>query len=80
MIDWTNEDIELLANRFDDALAKFKRVVEVDPQNVYARVGLIQVYFQQGRIRDVIRHAKDTIGKIGPTKGPMREIVEFWAS
>jgi len=73
-------NLDLLSSRYEDAYAKFKRVTEADPGNVYAHVGLINTYYEKGEVGHAIRHAKETIGRMPPSQGIMREIVGYWAS
>jgi tetratricopeptide (TPR) repeat protein len=73
-------NLELAAKRYDEALSKFKRVTQLDPENVYANVGLINVFYEKGQMKDVVRHAKEAMKRMPETKGPMREIVRYWAS
>ncbi len=73
-------NLEAINKEYDKALSKFKRVCEIEPDNVYANVGIIHVYFETGKIKDAIGYAKNIIDKMPRTKGPMREIIEYWAS
>ncbi|MGH7197296.1 MAG: tetratricopeptide repeat protein [Candidatus Omnitrophota bacterium] len=73
-------NLELGLKHYDEALSKFKRVLQLDPENVYAHVGLIHIFYDKGRIREVIQYAKEAMKKMPETRGPMREIVQFWAS
>lgn len=73
-------NLELLAKRYDEAFSKFKRVTQLDPENVYANVGLINIFYEKGQMKEVVRYAKEAMKRMPETKGPMREIVHYWAS
>lgn len=73
-------NLELAAKDYKAALAKFRRVVEIDPANVYANVGLINVHFEAGRIGEVVQYAREVMPKMRDSKGLMREIISMWAS
>lgn len=73
-------NLELLDKKFDSALAKFSRVTEIDRFNVYANVGIIQIFYETGRIGEAIECARKIEDKIPQTKGIMKEIIGYWAS
>jgi len=73
-------NLEALNKEYDKALARFKRVCEIAPNDVYANVGIIHVYFETGKIAEAIKHARGIIKKMPVTKGPMRGIIQYWAA
>jgi len=73
-------NLEIHKKEYDKALAKFKRVCEMDPDNVYANVGIIQIFYETGDIEKAIEYSRSIISKMPETKGPIREIIAYWAS
>lgn len=73
-------NLETQRKKYDDACKIFGRVLELDPENVFANVGIIQTYYETGQIERVIRYARGLAKRMPETKGPMREIIQFWAS
>lgn len=72
-------NLEVMRKDYEKALSKFKRVCEIDPENIYANVGIIQISFETGKVDEAIAYAKKIIDKMPATKGPMREIISYWA-
>ena len=57
----------LLAKQWDKALAQYARVLDVDPENVLAHLGLAEAYFNMGQIKKS-EQAVDTVLKIDPAQ------------
>ena len=72
--------LELLSKNYDDAAARFRRVTQLDPGNVFANVGLVSICYERHQIKEAIRYANDAMIRMPQTKGPMREIISYWAS
>lgn len=64
---------------FNKAIKKFEEVCKIDPDNIYANVGVIELLYETGRVEEAVKRAKKIIKKMPETKGPMREIIEYWA-
>jgi tetratricopeptide (TPR) repeat protein len=73
-------NFEVGEKKYDSALAKFRRVCELDPYNTFANVGIIQILYETEHIRQAMDRAKEIVDKMPKTKGLMREIIEYWAS
>ena len=73
-------NIEVAMGKHKEALARFKRVYEIEPYNVYANVGIVQCYFELGKVSSAIRYSKDAMKIMPETKGPMHEIISYWSS
>jgi tetratricopeptide (TPR) repeat protein len=73
-------DLQVRKTNYDKALASFGRACEIEPSNVFSNVGLIQVLYETKKVKEAIERAKQIIGKMPETKGPMREIIQYWAS
>lgn len=72
-------NLEIQRKNYDDALKHFKRVVEIEPSDIFANVGVIQVYYERGDIKQVVERASNLVNRMTETLGPMREIITFWA-
>jgi tetratricopeptide (TPR) repeat protein len=80
------EVLNILANleardkKFDSALARFNRVCDIDPFNVYANVGIAQILYETGRISEAIERSRKIEEKIPQTKGIIKEIIGYWSA
>lgn len=72
-------NLESKRGRISEAIAKFEKVCEIDPDNIYANVGIIELLYASGRVDEAAKRARKIIAKMPETKGPMRELVKFWA-
>lgn len=73
-------NLEIQKKNYESALSKFRKVCEADPYNIFANVGVIQVYYETGRIEQAISLSRNIIDRIPATRGPMRSIIEYWSS
>jgi len=73
-------NLEVKRENYDNALSFFERVLAKDSLDIYAHVGVIQAYYEKGEIPKVIEYARQIADKMPRTKGPMREIINYWAA
>jgi len=73
-------NLEVQKKNYESALLKFRKVCAMDPYNVFSNVGVIQIYYETGRIEQAIELSRNIIDRIPRTMGPMRSIIEYWSS
>ncbi len=73
-------DLQTRKKDYDRALAAFGRACELEPSNVFSNVGLIQVLYETKKVKEAMDRARQILPQMPETKGPMREIIQYWAS
>ena len=73
-------DLESRRKNYDNSLTSFERACYLDPANIFSNVGVIQVLYETNRIKEAMDRAEKIIKEMPKTKGPMREIIQYWAS
>lgn len=73
-------NLEAERQNFGSALSKFLEVSEIEPDNIFANVGIMQIFYETGKVSHTIKRAREVIGKMPKSEGPMREIIEYWAT
>ena len=73
-------DLEVRKHNYEKAFSSFNRACEIAPSDIFSNVGLIQTLYETKKVKEAIERARKIIKKMPKTKGPMREIIEYWAT